>query len=164
MKKRKHVLLTEYCNVKSNKLIQLFVWNYNRPSEPYTIGLTVKTGNKHALSSTRLDEFLTGKANDYPAEYVAALNCVLKQSARKNVLQIGQSWFDAKDETCQASPRGVKLLTGFTKILHPTQQGLSLVVDTTSRIFHTKQSVLNFVMEMFPKRDLKKIGFKDDER
>lgn len=118
-----------------------------------------------------LSRYLSKEDNDWiplPQDYLHALDVVLRESPSEKCIPVGRSLYSSSMGGAKEIGGGAVGLRGFFQSLRPTQQGLSLNVDSSVSAFHESIGVIPYLQKRLEfLKDLsqrKKRGLSGDQK
>ncbi|KAK4257346.1 hypothetical protein QN277_006944 [Acacia crassicarpa] len=103
------------------------------------------------VSMHQLRELLSGKQVNTPQEALNIIDIVLKELAAQSYVSVGRFLYSADIKKPQQLGGGLESWRGFYQSIRPTQMGLSLNIDMSSKAFIEPLPVIDFVAQILGK-------------
>ncbi|KAI0529001.1 hypothetical protein KFK09_001546 [Dendrobium nobile] len=120
-------------------------------SEDFQITLRIfKVVIKFAVKTDlyQLERFLTRKQRDVPQQALQILDIVLRERPNEKYYPFGRSFYSPFFVRKTSLGGGFESYKGFYQSMRPTERGLSLNIDITSKAFFEAVPVVNFVIKL----------------
>ncbi|KAL5721685.1 hypothetical protein ACHQM5_005298 [Ranunculus cassubicifolius] len=110
----------------------------------------------------KIRDFIGGKHDESAQEAIQAFDVVFRQTPTSKFVPVKRSFHSSENKSDIGG--GIEAWSGFYQSVRPTQNGLSLVIDTSAAAFVKNLKVTNFVEEVLNIRKLPRTPLSDAER